>query len=394
MEIDKTLLAAIEKIEGSLTAQATKAKGEFETIGKTSKETAEALEKIGKSQLELGKRMQELEQSGSKQKEDKDAPKSLGAQFVGSPAFKAFDEGSQARVRVELSTAKLKNTILEGVGGGSNVLVAPDRIPGIIPGPFRQLRVEQVLNSVDTTSNAIQYTRESTFVNNAAETAEGTQKPESALTFSLVTTAVQTIAHWIKISRQLSKDAPALTAYINTRMMYGVNKRAEDQIIAGNGTDPNIAGILAAGNFTAHGYSAATLGTVNTKLRLVRRIMADLANGDYPADVIMLNPSDWADIELITTSYGEYVIGDPQTNAQPQLWGIPVIASNAIPSGTVIVMSRMAATVYNREGIIVEMSESDADNFTKNLITIRAERRLTLAVEIPAAIRAGTLNPA
>jgi hypothetical protein len=40
------------------------------------------------------------------------------------------------------------------------------------------------------------------------------------------------------------------------------------------------------------------------------------------------------------------------------------------------------------------MSDSDSDNFTKNLITIRAERRLALAIEAPAAIRAGDLTPA
>jgi HK97 family phage major capsid protein len=53
-----------------------------------------------------------------------------------------------------------------------------------------------------------------------------------------------------------------------------------------------------------------------------------------------------------------------------------------------------ALTKYDREGVVVEMSDSDGDNFTKNLITIRAERRLALANERPAMIRAGDLTPA
>ena len=390
-EDGKAVMKAFDDVEASIKSFSEKAKGELETVGKTSKETLEALDKIGKSQLELAKRVQEVEQSGSKKKEDEAAFKSLGEQFIDTPQFKAFDAGSVSKVRAEL---KLRNTVVEGIGGGTNVAVAPDRQAKIVRGAFRILRVEQMLNSVDTVSNAIQYTKETSFVNNAAETAEATQKPETNLTFALVTNPIQTVAHWIKISRQLAKDAPALTAYINVRMMYGVNKRAEDQIIAGNGVDPNISGLLATGNFTAHGYTAAAIGTVNAKIKLVRRIIADLATSDYPADLILLNPSDWADIELYTTTYGEYVIGDPQTLAQPMLWGLPVIVTNAIPLGTVIVMSSLAATVYNREAVIIEMSESDADNFTKNLITIRAERRLALAVEIPAAVRAGTLNPA
>ena len=390
-EDGKAVMKAFDDVESTIKSFTEKARGELDTVGKTSKETLEALDKIGKSQLELAKRLQEVEQSGSRKKEDEAAFKSLGEQFIDTPQFKAFDAGSVSKVRAEL---KLRNTVVEGIGGGTNVAVAPDRQAKIVRGAFRILRVEQMLNSVDTVSNAIQYTKETSFVNNAAETAEATQKPETNLTFALVTNPIQTVAHWIKISRQLAKDAPALTAYINVRMMYGVNKRAEDQIIAGNGVDPNISGLLATGNFTAHGYTAAAIGTVNAKIKLVRRIIADLATSDYPADLIMLNPSDWADIELYTTTYGEYVIGDPQTLAQPMLWGLPVIVTNAIPLGTVIVMSSLAATVYNREAVIIEMSESDADNFTKNLITIRAERRLALAVEIPAAVRAGTLNPA
>ena len=52
-----------------------------------------------------------------------------------------------------------------------------------------------------------------------------------------------------------------------------------------------------------------------------------------------------------------------------------------------------AYTIHNREGVVVDMSDSDDDNFTKNLITIRAERRLALATEVPGAVRAGDLTP-
>jgi HK97 family phage major capsid protein len=79
----------------------------------------------------------------------------------------------------------------------------------------------------------------------------------------------------------------------------------------------------------------------------------------------------------------------------PSLFGVPVVASNAMTADTVMVASlAQAATFYNREGVMLDMSESDADNFTKNLVTIRAERRCMLAVERPAAVRYGDLTPA
>ena len=50
-----------------------------------------------------------------------------------------------------------------------------------------------------------------------------------------------------------------------------------------------------------------------------------------------------------------------------------------------------AAVVYNRQGATVEMGYVNAD-FTNNVVTIRAEERLALAVEKPSAIYYGDIT--
>ena len=222
---------------------------------------------------------------------------------------------------------------------------------------------------------------------------------ESAVTTQLVTEPVATVGHWIKISRQLAQDNAALTAYINARMVYGVNLRVENQIIAGNGTAPNMSGFIKSGNFTAHGYTAASLttrfGSGYTRIDLIRAILVDAAAKEHPANAILLNPADWATIETLKDSQGRYLVGNPNDGSAPRLWRTAVVESNAITADNVLVLNLdQAATFYNRDGIVVEMSESDSDNFTKNLVTIRAERRCMLAVEKPAAVRYGDLTPA
>ena len=121
--------------------------------------------------------------------------------------------------------------------------------------------MEALLPSTTTTSNAIEFTRENAFTNNAAEAAEGAQKVESSLTWTLVNMPVSTVAHWIKISKQLAADAPALAAYVDTRMRYGVNQKVDIQLVVGDGTAPNISGTYDTGNYTAHGYANAALGS-------------------------------------------------------------------------------------------------------------------------------------
>jgi len=206
---------------------------------------------------------------------------------------------------------------------------------------------------------------------------------------------VSTVAHWIKISRQLAMDNTALAAYVNQRMIYGVNRRVETQLGAGNGTAPNISGILDTGNYTAHGYAAADLGTLK-KVNLITKIVGDLwAVGAIP-DAILMNPADWAQlqVDIIDSSVNAARV-DYSSGMTPRLNGIPVIQSNGITADSVVVGSfNQAGTIHNREGVTVEMSDSDDDNFTKNLITIRAERRLALAIERPSYIIGGDLTPA
>jgi HK97 family phage major capsid protein len=383
------ILKQLDTIEANLKSQSEKADGEVKTLGKVTADTKTALDTLGTQQRELADRMLALEQKGSAWNDDEKAGDSIGQQFVKDKGYAVFKAGGTQKMRVEL-----KNTVTNAIG---NTFSA--RKPGVVGGAFRALMIEGLLNTLPTDSNAVDYVRENVFTNAAAEAAEGASKAESSVTTTLVTEPVSTVAHWIKISKQLANDNAALAAYIDLRMRYGVDLRVENQLINGNGTAPNISGMAKSGNFTAHGYTAANLtsrfGATYTRLDMIRAIIADCASNDYPADAILLNPVDWANIELIKDSQLRYVLGDPSREGAPSMWGLPVIPSNAVTSDTVFVASlSQAATLYNREGLVVEMSESDSDNFTRNLITIRAERRCMLAVERPAAIRYGDLTPA
>jgi len=384
--MSEAIIKSLEAVEHNLQAMSEKADAQQKENGKVSEDTKAAIDAIGVTQRELADRLVQMEQKAKAEGQNTESGASWGDQLVKSDKLASFQRGETGKCRIEV-----KNTLT-----GSATTVAPDRKPGIVPGAFQLLTLEQFLPSLPTSSNAIEFTRELAFTNSAAETAEGAAKPESAITFELVNMPVSTVAHWIKISKQLAADNVALAAYVNIRMKYGVDRRVETQLIAGNGTAPNISGIFDAGNFTAHGYADAALGTTLKKLVLIRKIMADSWAAGYPSDAILLNPVDWAQIEidLLTTAGGQTLLRYDEAG-QPRLWGLPVIQSVGMTADTVAVGAfGQAYTVYNRSGVIVELSDSDSDNFTKNLVTIRAERRLALATEIPGAVRAGDLTPA
>jgi len=383
------ILKALDAVEVKLNAMAEKADGEMKTLGKVSTDTKTAIDNIGVEQRTLADRLLQLEQKASAMPDAPAAAETVGGQFVKAATYDNFVKADgRIKARVEV-----KNTVTNAIGGTFS-----EHRPGIVEGAFRVFTIEDLLTTIPTSSNAIDWIRENVFTNAAAERAEGTAKPETSLTFTPGTMPVSTVAHWIKITRQLAMDNAALAAYINRRMVYGVNLRMENQLVAGNGTAPNISGLTAAGNFTAHGYTAASLtalGLANNRFDLIGKMIGDSAVADYPADVVILNTADWWTMRLAKDTQGRYLLGDPGSTVAPSLFGRPVVASNAMTASNVWVGSlSQAATLHAREGMAVDLSDSDGDNFTTNLITIRAERRAALTVEKPAAARYGLLTPA
>ena len=379
------VMKSLDGIEAKLKAMDEQAAGQVATVGRVSSDTKTALENIGTQQRELADRLLQIEQKGTAGPEQK-PDTSWGEQFIKNARYADFAGGNMSKLRVEV-----KNTLT-----GSDTNVAPDRRTNIVGGAMLPFSMEALLPSTTTTSNAIEFTKENVYTNSAAEAAEGAAKAESSLTWTLVNMPISTVAHWIKISKQLAADAPALAAYVNSRMRYGVNQKVDTQLVVGDGTAPNISGTYDTGNFTAHGYANANLGSTLKKLVLIRKIMADLYAAGYPADAVVLNPADWAtiEIELFTTAAGQTLYSVNEAG-QARLFGIPVIQAIGMAADTFQVgRFSEAYMVYNREGVVVEMSDSDSDNFTKNLITLRAERRLALATEKPAAVRGGDLTPA
>ena len=357
---------AMEKFDGQLAEK-----------GKTDAETKAELkalsEKFDASITDLAQKMESA-------KQETPVIVTAGAEFIKSEAFKQLVAGTTEKARIEV-----KNTV---VGGSGTVL--PTQMGGVVAGVFAPLTVRQLFNAIPVTSNAVDALREASWTNDAAETAEGSAKPESDVTFELFTTNVKTVAHWLRVSNQLLADAPAIVAYINTRLRDGLAQRIDAQLVNGDGTGANLSGLTDAGNYTAFTpeVGANLVDSINkAKYQL-------WAAGNMP-DSVIVNPADWGAMERLRETYasglGEYLYGPPGTAAMNP-FGLRVVLSNHVAEGTFIVGAIAASTaLYTRSGAVVEMGYVN-DDFTKNLVTIRAEERLGLGVERPSGIMYGDIT--
>ena len=287
-----------------------------------------------------------------------------------------------AKALIELPTGYFSGQ--KAFVGGADVLGQVDRATTIVPLPRMRFTIRALLPTVATTAAAISYVQETVYTNAATIVAEGTMKPQSAMTFVLKVGPVVTLAHLAKTSVQLTQDYPALQAFIETKMRYGLSLIEESELLIGSGVGQHLDGLLTA----APAFVDATAGA--TRLDTIRRAAADLENTFYVPSGIVLNPKDWAEFELTKSTTGEYLIEQPSGASDSLLWSLPVVRSPSMPQGSYLCGDfTQAATIYDRMEARVELGYVN-DDFALNLVTLRAESRMGLANHTPAALRKGT----
>ena len=352
-----------------------------------------ALKEFGEQMAAYDQRIQDAEQKGARRGGAGALEvKTLGQHLVDSDQFKKVrEEGSQYRGQIRTSIETKAMMTVPGVLGTtsslSNSLIASDR-QGMVNLPDRSLRVRDLITPGQTGSNSIEYPVETLFTNAAAPVAEGDRKPESTLKFDMQNTGVKTIAHIFKGSRQLLDDAVGLVSYIDGRARYGLRFAEEAQLLYGNGLGQNLKGIIP----QASAYAARFPVPNETPIDRIRLAILQATLALYPATGIVMNDLDWARVEMTKDTQGRYLIGNPQGQISPTLWGLPVATTLAMNDGEFVVGAwQMGAQIFDRMAIEVLLSTENEDDFVKNMITIRAEERLALAVYRPQAFVTGDL---
>lgn len=261
---------------------------------------------------------------------------------------------------------------------------------GTIPTPERALTLLDLIAFTPVQNELVPLFRESAFDIMADEVAESAEKPESNLEFGVVDLKTGTIAHWIKISIQLISDMPALAAYIEGRMAYGVRLKLEAKIVRGDGKTSGARSFI--GLIEDGTHLTVAVKDTDTAIDVLNRSKYKAGAAGILPEYILLNPESWGAIERIKGSDGHYVFGAPGAAVQPVLWNLPVILTAAMPVGGYWTGNiTLGVSAYTREDVAVELSTEDGDNFRKNLCTVRAEMRAASGVSIPDACVAGEL---
>ncbi|MEU9198856.1 phage major capsid protein [Streptomyces sp. NPDC048332] len=312
-------------------------------------------------------------------------PLTVAEAFIRSKALETFrGNGKRGQFSVEHRAAPT-GTVTTGTQPQQNT-----RVPGIIPqNPDFPLLVAGLLDRQTSDGTTLEYMRDtsgpqSTW-NKAAVVAEGADKPKSGpFSFDLITTTLKTVAHWVPITRQAADDNGQLMGYINGRLTYGLDYKLDREILTGNGTT-EMQGILTTPGI---GTYQPGVGSTDVKLITVRKAKTQGELAMYPPTAVVLNPMDWQDIELDEDDNGQFrvIANVTDPGAATRLWGLTVVTTVAMAAGTALLGGfRTGATLWERQGVTILMTDSHADYFTANTLVILAERRANVAVHTPQA---------
>jgi HK97 family phage major capsid protein len=282
---------------------------------------------------------------------------------------------------------------LNPVGVATTGVLQIQRTPGITPEARQVLKIRDVLSASPTTMAVVDFVKVSSPMSIGSPVPEASLKPENSLTFQSVSEKVRLIATWIPATRQVLDDMTELMSFIKTSLPYYINLEEELQLLAGDDTGENLHGLIPQAVSFNTGLLTPAQGW--TRIDVIARAVQQInALKEIDPTFVILNTNDWWSLRLTKDSFGRYILGDPQIMSRPNIFGLDVVFTTSIAQGSFLVGSGspIAAQIRDRMEMQVEISTENQDYFVRNLVAIRAEKRLALLTKRPNSFVSGTFT--
>lgn len=276
-------------------------------------------------------------------------------------------------------------------------VIPADRVAGYKFDPSRSVHVRNLIPQGSTASDVVRFVKESGYSNGAATAAEGATLAQSDFDMTASDANVRKIGTYFRISEEMLADTPQLTSYLSARAPEKLLSVEDTQILSGNGTAPNLSGIItdAADFDTSSGGAFYQSVDAANEFDVLVATLNQLAISEYQADYIMLHPTDFHKILLLKDTQNNYLKDQVYAGLQPNFMGVPVVINTAITAGTFLAGNFGVGTqLWIRDNVGVEFFREDGTNVRDGFVTVRVSERIALTNYLPNAFVNGTFSTA
>lgn len=305
------------------------------------------------------------------------APRTIGDNFVEVLKKNNARKNGQ-KFRYFAPAFKAATDIQTSPAGAVDFATTFDR--NVVTAPRIDLVIRDLFGAETISGSTLVYLVEGAMEGEPAETAEGAKKAQVHFADpDPKTVSLKKITEFIKESDEYINDYPFLASAINGRLLYALGLKEQNTLV----TD-----LLATSGIQTGSIAASATATAIAD-EILKAAMDVQEQSGFPATAIAMNPTMWYNLRVAKDGENRYYGGGffgPQS--VPNLWGFPVCVTPSIAASKIVVGAfKTCGSVVSRDGVSVEATNSNEDDFIKNLMTIRAEERLALAVRRPAGFK-------
>lgn len=348
-------------------------------------ENKEAIEKLAK---ENGVKLEEMEATLKRAKisDINNRLKGFGDHIMdklstadGEQMIKDFFKGQREKLNFDIED--VSKTVISVTGG-----VAPEFIPIVGPG-HDEIHARNAIPVFPTISDVIKFVQFTTTGATAgfATVARATTKPALAYTSAVQSVNVNKIAGWLDVPDEVMDDVVGFRAWIAYELPKAYLDAEDYLFFKGDGTGTNPLGL-----WTQASVQTLPFGSVTTASNQWDKLMAAITQVrtlKRATSACFVSPQFYMELWINKGTTKEYtypiVLGE---NGILYVGGVPIYWSNVFTlyEGLVGDFAR-GCSIHERKAMNIAYSSENKDNFQTNIVTIRLEGRVALAIRTPEA---------
>jgi HK97 family phage major capsid protein len=386
--MDENIKKELDQLGGIIDGKIEKATGQ--AMDAADKKADETLKReINNLVNKFNERMDAVEVAQKKNTTANESRQSFKAgltKSINEGALDAFRKGNTSGTTLDI---KADMTIAADFTGD---VIPPERVAGYKYDPARAFHMRQILPVGNTTSDVVRFVKESAYNDGNAVKAEGASLSQSDFNMTAVSTPVEKIGTYFRISEEMMDSTPQLASYLSARAPEKLLAVEDTQIIDGSGVAPNLTGIYTNAAAFAAGAFAGAVSNPN-EFDVLVCALNQLALSNYTADYILMNPSDFHKILLLKSSQAEYLIKDYQQGLVPRIAGVPIIATTAVSSDKYLVGNfAQGAQLWVKDNVSLGFFREDGTNVQDGFVTCRVQERIAVTPYLTNAFVAGDFS--
>lgn len=306
----------------------------------------------------------------------------LGAAPGGLASDMLFKSAAwQGRVGGRFGDVELERAALEYLGVKATMTTGAGFAPlqfrdgSVVPAISRPPQLIDLLRIDVTDQNAVKFMKQTTRTNAAAAKGENDAFDEAGIAYSEATVNIRKLGVYLPVTEEQLEDEPGVRALIDEDLKLMVRQKLDEQVTVGDGTGVNILGL-----YGQTGALAQAAGSDNAFDQIMKAMTKVRTQGRAKPNLVVLHSDNYQALALTKTADGLYIFGHPGDAPLSRIWGVQIVASEALTGGTGMVVDTDYARIKMRGDLTVSSTNAHEDFFTSNKVAIRASVRAGLQV--------------